>query len=81
MPTVKTTFSANPNLSSLRMRMISNPGIKARKITPRSCLKTGISRKMDRIVATISPIRVKKEPLLVKVLLNTFVDFYLKPTF
>jgi len=50
-PTDKTVFSVSPSLFSFRMERMRNPGIMEKKVSPKTCLKRGMFRKIERSVA------------------------------
>ena len=49
-PTERTSFSVSPNLFRLIMERKRKPGKKVRKIKPDTCLKTGMSRRIEILV-------------------------------
>jgi hypothetical protein len=87
-PTHRTNFSVIPSLFNFRIERISQPGIKVKKINPRICLSTGMSKiiDMDRISKNITiymkipcPLDVLANLVLPTIVINYSISPYPSP--
>lgn len=72
-PTDKTILCVSPSLFSFKMWRISSPGITVKKVNPKTCLRTGILRNIERSVKMRNIKMNKRDLLVLEVLSNSLM--------